>query len=552
MTRKIQKTATVLAALFVLSGGAKAQDTLRSPLTIPLQFSGNFGEIRTGHFHTGLDIRTDGKEGIPVLAAQDGRISRIKVSHRGYGLALYLNGGGWTTVYAHLSAFHPDIEAWLMRRQYRDEKWAFDGAPDSTFKFQAGDTIGWSGNTGGSFGPHLHFEVRDARNQHPVNPLHWSFSGQGMAADPVPPEFRGVWVVPEQGGQVEGAPERFRWTAAYAEGVRASGPFTLGVEGFDRLAEDAYIHGPYGVDVWFADSLVHSHRMDTLDFSTNGDVSAHIDLPAWQDRKARVHRVQRLPGNRLDIYRNAASETPFEVAPGDSVEVRVQLLDMAGNATDAAMWIWGDSIPDSDGVAIHPARLDRSKPHRISVGEVIVDLPANALYGDAVIEVETLDSVLFRVESEARVTRSDYALTVPVPESVAGSGEALVLCALDEEGEVSGTWVADERNGQLSVRLDRFGVFEVRRDSVAPRLGSARMKGGVVAIAVHDELSGIARWDGQCGNQWLRWSMDKGILRYRLEDGMLEGREEQEVKVWAIDNAGNIGHTRFRLRDLQP
>ena len=181
----------------------------------------------------------------------------------------------------------------------------------------------------------------------------------------------------------------------------------------------------------------------------------------------------------------------------------------------------------------------------------MVDLPTNALYGDAVIEVETVDSVLFRVESEARITRSDYSLTVPVPENVAGSGEALVLCALDEEGEVSGTWVADERNGQLTARLDRFGVFEVRRDTVAPLLGAARMEGGVVAIDVHDELSGIARWDGQCGDQWLRWSMDKGILRYRLADGMLDGREEEEVKVWAIDNAGNIGHMTFRLRDLQ-
>jgi len=539
------------ACFLGLLAGVPAQDTLHSPLTIPLQFSGNFGEIRTGHFHTGLDIRTDGREGIPVLAAQDGQVSRIKVSHRGYGLALYLNGGGLTTVYAHLAAFHPEIESWLMRRQYRDEEWQFDGKPDSTFQFSAGDTIGWSGNTGGSFGPHLHFEVRDARNQHPINPLHWSFSGKGMAEDPVPPEFRGVWVMPEPGGRVEGASERFRWTAAYAEGVRAAGPFTLGVEGFDRLARDAYIHGPYGVDVWFGDSLVHSHRMDTLNFSTNGDVSAHIDLPAWQDRKARVHRVQRLPGNRLDIYRNSARETPFEVAPDDSVEVRVKLLDVAGNETNAALWIWGDSLPPLDDVSLRSAPLDRRKPHRLNVGEVIVDLPANALYSDAVIEVETLDSALFRVASEARITRSDYTLTTPVPEAVSGSGQALVMCALGEEGEVLGTWVADERNGMLTVRLDRFGVFEVRQDTAPPILGSPVIEDGDVIIPVMDELSGIARWEGRCGDQWLRWSMDKGILRYRLDDGLTDGKEDQEVKVWAIDNVGNIGQTSFWLRDLK-
>ena len=125
-----------------MSQAAAGQDTLHAPLSIPLQFSGNFGEIRTGHFHTGMDIRTEGREGIPVLAAQDGAISRIKVSDRGYGLALYLDGGGLTTVYGHLSAFHPAIEDWVKRHQYAKEQWAYDGRPDSTFRFARGDTIG--------------------------------------------------------------------------------------------------------------------------------------------------------------------------------------------------------------------------------------------------------------------------------------------------------------------------------------------------------------------------------------------------------------------------
>ena len=540
--------------ILALCGGAidcaRAQDTLHAPLTIPLKFSGNFGEIRTGHFHTGLDIRTEGQEGYPVLAAQDGAISRIKVSSRGYGLALYLNGQGWTTVYAHLSAFHPDIASWLMRRQYATERWAFDGKPDTTFRFAAGDTIGWSGNSGGSFGPHLHFEVRDAATQQPINPLSWSFRGAGVTADPVPPEFRGVWVVPAAGGSVEGAGDRFRWTAAYAPGVRVAGPFTLGIEAFDRLDGEPYTHGPYGIDVWLGDSLVHSHRMDTLSFSTNGDVSAHIDLPAWQDRKGRVHRVQRLPGNRLDIYQRAAGPQPWEVAPGDSERVRVRLLDIAGNATEAAMWLWGDSTKASDSASFSLA-LDRRVPHSINSGEVAVEIPANALYADAVVEVERSEENGFRVWSEARITRSDFSLTVPVPAGLKGSGAALVLCAVDEDGEVEDTWVADERGGFVSAKLDRFGLFEVRQDSVAPTLGQPKLANGQLRIAVGDDLSGIARWEGKSGDQWLRWSMDKGVLTYRLDDGMLTGREDDEIKVWAIDGTGNIGHINFRLVDLK-
>ena len=150
MTERWGRTGVLIAVLWMGGSALLAQDTLHSPLSIPLWFSGNFGEIRTGHFHTGMDIRTQGREGLPVLAAQSGRISRVKVSHLGYGLALYLDGEGKTTVYAHLSAFHPDIEAWLRETQYAAEQWAFDGPPTQTFAFEAGDTIGWSGNSAAS------------------------------------------------------------------------------------------------------------------------------------------------------------------------------------------------------------------------------------------------------------------------------------------------------------------------------------------------------------------------------------------------------------------
>ena len=140
---------------------------------------------------------------------------------------------------------------------------------------------------------------------------------------------------------------------------------------------------------------------------------------------------------------------------------------------------------------------------------------------------------------------------MPVPAGLKGSGAALVLCAVDEDGEVEDTWVADERGGFVSAKLDRFGLFEVRQDSVAPTLGQPKWANGQLRIAVGDDLSGIARWEGKSGDQWLRWSMDKGVLTYRLDDGMLTGREDDEIKVWAIDGTGNIGHINFRLVDLK-
>lgn len=551
MNRILGVMALVGAGIWGPDNDANSQDTLHSPLPIPLKFSGNFGEIRSGHFHMGLDVRTEGRAGIPVLAAHEGTISRVKVSQRGYGLALYLNGGGITSVYAHLSQFHPDIEAWLMAEQYGNEKWTFDGRPDVSFAFEAGDTLAWSGNTGGSFGPHLHFEVRDARTQHPINPLLWVFEGAGVTEDVVPPEFRGVWVVPEKAGTVEGNTDRFRWTAAYGKGLQVAGPFSLGIEGFDRLDGERFTHGPYGVDVWMDGELMHSHRMDTLDFSTNGDVAAHIDLPAWQDRKGRVHRVQRLPGNRLEIYQKTSRQDPFVIQPGDSARVDVRLVDMAGNETLTQLWLWGDSmVVESD--SLKPALLQYNRPHILEVNGVVLEIPANALYADAAVNINPSDLGYITISSDARVTRSDYTLTVPVPQEHAGSGDPLVLCAVDDDGEVEGTWMSDERDGHMRVRLDRFGQFEVRADTTAPVLGKPRIEGGVLTLSVADDLSGVDRWEGRCGDQWMRWGLDKDVLSYALSDGVLDEKQKEDIRVWCIDAAGNIGQRTFTWGELQP
>ena len=142
-------------------------------------------------------------------------------------------------------------------------------------------------------------------------------------------------------------------------------------------------------------------------------------------------------------------------------------------------------------------------------------------------------------------------MTVPVDSAYLGSESPLVLCGLDEEGEVSGTWVSDERQGTLQVKLDRFGTFEVRSDTVPPEFGKPRLSEGEITLSMADELTGIDRWEGRCGDQWMRWSLDKGVLTYRLSDGILDGREQDEIKVWAIDAAGNLGHCEFSLEAIR-
>ena len=205
-----------------------------------------------------------------------------------------------------------------------------------------------------------------------------------------------------------------------------AGPFHLGVEAFDPLDGEPFTHGPHGIDVFLDDSLIHRHRMDTLDFSTNKDVSAHIDIAAWQDRRTRVHRLHRLPGNRLDIYHKTGDMTPLAVAPGDTAQLRVVVMDLPGNVSTAEVQLIGDSLRLATDTAEF-SLLDHRRRHRLTEGRIGIELPPGALYGDAAIALVDDSSGTFSVVSEARLTRSAYQITVPVP--VAWKGTGAPCCA---------------------------------------------------------------------------------------------------------------------------
>src|SRR4051812_41234037 len=151
---------------------AYPQDYFRNPLGIPILLAGNFGECRPGHFHSGIDIKTGGHENEPVYAAADGYISRIKMEPGGFGHGLYItHPNGYTTLYAHLNDFAPAVQAYVKKEQYSKKHWDVDIqlTPDQ-FPVKKGQQIAWSGNTGASTAPHLHFEIRNTKTEHPLNP----------------------------------------------------------------------------------------------------------------------------------------------------------------------------------------------------------------------------------------------------------------------------------------------------------------------------------------------------------------------------------------------
>jgi murein DD-endopeptidase MepM/ murein hydrolase activator NlpD len=156
-----------------MSFSQKYDNNFGNPMHIEMLISGNYGELRPNHFHSGLDFKTNGKEGQDLLSIEDGYVSRINISPWGYGKAVYItHPNGYTSVYAHISKFNTEIETYIRSLQYKNKTYTIDTIlPKDFIKVKKGEFIAYSGNTGNSFGPHLHFEIRTTNTEHPLNPL---------------------------------------------------------------------------------------------------------------------------------------------------------------------------------------------------------------------------------------------------------------------------------------------------------------------------------------------------------------------------------------------
>lgn len=300
--------------LIVLAGltiqNSQAQSELLFPIKpgIPNTLAGTMGELRSSHFHTGIDVRTGGQEGLAVLAADDGYVSRIAVNPGGYGNALYIkHPNGHTTVYAHLKSFNEKIANYVRSEQYKKQKFAVNLFPNaSSFKVNRGDEIAISGNSGSSGGPHLHFDVRN-RNQDLLNPLHYGFK---EITDIRAPQAKTLAIttssiesrVNGEFGRIEIPFEYVKNNYFVRDTIHALGRIGLELFAYDRMNNTRFRTGINKIEVKVNNRVHMITSIDTWPFSKSRQFYTYLNYEALANSSKRFHKLYIDEGNHLDFY----------------------------------------------------------------------------------------------------------------------------------------------------------------------------------------------------------------------------------------------------------
>ena len=388
----------LLTLLF--SGGllaAPAQEPRSERYRFPVRnvaglYSANFGEMRPNHFHSGVDIKTDGVTGKPVVAAADGYVVRIAVSPGGYGRALYIaHPDGTTTVYGHLERFRTDIESYLRYKRYEQGRSNVDfTCKPSLFPVRAGDTVALSGNSGMSFGPHLHFEVRRSSDQRTLNTLAAKLL---PVRDRIAPRIMRLhYVEVDSLGDVpvHSRPRTFdvvrRSEGDYA--LRQTQPVAVGRRGYfivecsDRKDEVYNTFGIYRLTEEVDGEVRYEYRMDGFLFGDTRYCNAVSYYPMQLSSRNEVIRLTQPAGCPDRFFTTMKNRALLTTPAGRRQEVRITAEDDCGNRSVLAFTVEGKAdersfrAPACDSLPV--VRHDRDF-HREGDG-VRIEIPAGTLY----------------------------------------------------------------------------------------------------------------------------------------------------------------------------
>tara|TARA_B110000046_G_scaffold35281_1_gene38500 strand:- start:9953 stop:11587 length:1635 start_codon:yes stop_codon:yes gene_type:complete len=529
------------------------QDYFSAPIDINLILSGSFAELRTNHFHSGLDIKTQGKEGFQTYASAAGYVSRIKISRYGYGKALYIkHPNGYTTVYAHLKKFSAAIEAYVKKRQYQKETFEIELFPKAgTLKVLDKQLIAYTGNTGGSGGPHLHFEIRDPQER-PINPLMFGFD----VKDTTPPVIYGLFGYPiSENSHVGGDTKRVeiriikQKDGTYkSEPIIAYGEIGFGIISTDRQDLASNKNGVNNIQTSFNGQKSLEVNLNRFSFDETKHLNRYIDYEFLYNNKKRIQKLFIEKNNPLSVMNAFTNGGALKIENDTYSMYKVFVSDFKGNQSELNIPIRGVYQKLSDPINRNAKlqNVSATKEIVLQKDNVSIQILKNTFYEDV--------DLLFEVSNE---TLKLHTALIPLQKSITINFDIskykkedktrLFIGSVSRYGNKLYYSPTKKRGNTLSTRTKYLGSYSLGIDSENPEIKAINFKNKswisnnkYLKVKINDKVSGIKNYRATLNERWILMEYDTKtqLLTYDFEDQTIT-ETENNFKIIVTDNVGN-------------
>jgi len=569
MSRIVSKLLLVFILTICISA-SYSQDSLQSnielnlnehpPLEIPLRYSGTYGELRPNHFHAGVDLKTQGREGFPVYAVEDGFLSRIKVETGSYGKVVYLDHPklNKTTVYAHLNRFSPKIQNYIKGEQYLHQTYEIQRYLRPTqITVKKGEIIGYSGNTGNSFGPHLHFEVRDRESEEPMNPLQFGLE----AKDNDPPTIQGLYLYESEEPQVvttfenrtmialKTVKERIQYSAT--DTISVQGYYSFGIQSFDRLDLSANKNGWYRLELKRNDSLITELTIDRFNFTENPLINRSIDYHFYETSNNRVLLTTKEASNPLGFFKNSPSTELFKAEVGKIDYWKLTLSDYSGNTSSIDWTTKGVEGVKKLTIPFGNSTINQTMNNQFLEAQLIAI--ENSIYSMEGLDFQLTGDTL-SIEPKEVLVRNPLLLQI-IPKEIKQKPSWVSYAFFGQIGKKETKFIRKVESDTLSVTLRNTGDFHFAYDSIAPVVTPRNFSSGqaingyrYLEIEAEDKETGIKSFEGYLDGQWVLFEHEPKQNRFTFDTSdilLIPGVHTLEFEV--EDLLGNKAKKTFSL-----
>jgi len=556
----------IISLLFfnTLYDNPKDKSIFISPVKIPLLLSANFGELRIDHFHSGLDIKTQGVTGKEVVSAANGYIYRISVSPGGFGKALYIrHPSGYSTVYGHLDKFTPEIEDYIKTQQYEKKSYLVTVFPaKEKFQVKQGELIAYTGNSGSSAGPHLHYEIRKSESEIPVNPLLFEFGTR----DNIEPVIENLIIYPINRHTIinnQNIIKKINVSGGHGNyyipdenEILISGLAGFGIKSFDLLNDSNNKCAVYSIELTIDSITIFKYVMDSFSFNESRFINSHIDYAAYLKENTYNERAFVLPNDKLSVYKDVINRGIFNFKDNRTHHAEIIVMDIHNNKSSLLFKLKSQPAKSNEVAETIDKNLKLmpyNRSHKFVSQNFSISIPPGALYDTLYFDYKTIAgtkemlSDLHYVHNKFTPVHKACTLSIKPNVIPAGKESKMLIVKLGDDQKKSAMnsiW----SEGYLTAEVLSFGKFYVGIDSVAPVISANGLVSGAILtekkeikITITDDFSGIKSYEPSIDGKWALFEYDQknNLLIYRFDEQRISKGTRHNLSLKVTDNTNN-------------